>query len=254
MGCQKKKKETNEKTNETINERINERIITALDFARFPEAQAAVDRLADAVFFKVGLEAFLAYGDAMIAYLKSKNKKLFLDLKFKDIPNTVQGAIKSAMRFNPQFLTIHLSGGAEMIKRSVEAAQEAPDLTILGVTVLTSLSDGDLKEIGDYQSVRETVLRLCELGLKNGIKGFVCSPVEIEPIRQHFGSEPILVTPGIRPQGSEKGDQKRVFTPQMAIESGSNYLVIGRPITQADDPQDAFHRILNDITVAVRNR
>jgi orotidine-5'-phosphate decarboxylase len=226
---------------------LNERIIIALDFARYEQAKACVDQLARAVFFKVGLQAFLEYGHLIVSYIKNKNKKLFLDLKFKDIPNTVSGAVKSSFIHAPDFLTIHVSGGAEMIKEAVEAAAEKPDLTLLGVTVLTSLSDKDLEDTGVRLSTVDAVLRLCELGLNNGLKAFVCSPREITPIRQRFGNDPVLVTPGIRPQWSATGDQKRIFTPKDAVTAGSDYLVIGRPITGDPNPSNAFTRILNEI-------
>jgi orotidine-5'-phosphate decarboxylase len=231
-----------------MKEDMKEKIIIALDYDEFEDAKQAVDRLKEAVFFKVGLQAFIRFGDDIISYLKERDKKIFLDLKFKDIPNTVHGAVKSSTRYSPAFLTVHMSGGGEMVRKAVEAAQSSPGLTILGVTVLTSLSDEDLKDTGIHLSARDTVLRLCELGLKNGLNAFVCSPMEIEPIRQHFGPGVILVTPGIRPQGSEKGDQKRVFTPRNAIDAGSNFLVIGRPITQAGNPGEAFDSILKEIT------
>jgi orotidine-5'-phosphate decarboxylase len=227
---------------------MRNKIIVALDFDNAAGAKQLVDNLQDAVFFKVGLEAFLGFGAECISHLKQKKKKLFLDLKFKDIPNTVSGAVKSALKFDPDFLTIHLSGGAEMIKKAVEAAAEKPGLTILGVTVLTSLSNIDLIETGIHFSARDTVLRLCELGLKNGLRSFVCSPQEIEPIREKFGDDVILVTPGIRPDWAAKGDQKRVFTPKMAIAAGSNYLVIGRPISRSDNPVAAFAQILAEIS------
>lgn len=227
---------------------MKEKIIVALDFDNVTEAKKLADNLEGAVFFKVGLQAFLGFGEKLIAHLKSKNKKLFLDLKFKDIPNTVYGAVKSSLKYAPDFLTIHLSGGAEMIKKAQEAAEEKPGLTILGVTVLTSLSNIDLIETGVNFSARDAVLRLCELGLKNGLKAFVCSPREIQPIREKFGDDVVLVTPGIRPDWSVKGDQKRVFTPKMAIEAGSNYLVIGRPISRSDKPNEAFARILSEIS------
>jgi len=227
---------------------MKDKIIVALDFDNAAEAKQLVDNLHEAVFFKVGLQAFLGFGDECIAHLKQKKKKLFLDLKFKDIPNTVSGAVKSALKYDPDFLTIHLSGGAEMIKKAVEAAEEKPGLAILGVTVLTSLSNIDLIETGINFSARDAVLRLCELGLKNGLKSFVCSPREIEPIREKFGADVVLVTPGIRPDWAAKGDQKRVFTPKMAIAAGSNYLVIGRPISRSDDPGAAFAKILTEIS------
>jgi orotidine-5'-phosphate decarboxylase len=229
---------------------LHEKIIIALDYDSYEEAKKCVDQLEEAVFFKVGLQAFLEYGQQVIAYLQNKKKKLFLDLKFKDIPNTVYGAVKSSFIYQPEFLTIHVSGGAEMIKKALEAAEERPGLTILGVTVLTSLSDNDLAETGISLSTEDAVLKLCQLGLNNGLKSFVCSPQEIEPIKRRFGQDVVLVTPGIRPQWSVKGDQKRVFTPEMAVAAGSDYLVIGRPITQHEKPSAAFTQILQEISQA----
>lgn len=228
-------------------ENVKEKIIIALDFDNYEDAKKCVDQLEEAVFFKVGLQAFLEYGHRIIAYLKNKNKKLFLDLKFKDIPNTVYGAVKSSFIHHPDFLTIHVGGGAEMIKKALEAAGKIPGLTLLGVTILTSLSDKDLAETGITLSTEDAVLKLCELGLSSGLNSFVCSPLEIEPIRKRFGDDVVLVTPGIRPQWAAKGDQKRVFTPKMAVDAGSNYLVIGRPITKNENPSQAFHRILAEI-------
>jgi orotidine-5'-phosphate decarboxylase len=227
---------------------MKERIMVALDFDRYYDAKYVVDQLPEAVFFKVGLQAFLKYGVEIVTYLKNREKKLFLDLKFKDIPNTVSGGVKSSLKYLPDFLTIHLTGGGEMIRKAVEAAEIAPDLTILGVTILTSLADDDLKETGMFLSTEEAVLKLCELGLANGLKAFVCSPLEISPIRKRFGNDIVLVTPGIRPQWAAKGDQKRVFTPKMAVDAGGNFLVIGRPITKAENPSEAFDRILKEIT------
>ncbi|MCP5053084.1 MAG: orotidine-5'-phosphate decarboxylase [bacterium] len=224
-----------------------EKIIVALDFDQFQDAKLLVDQLPGAAYFKVGLQAFLQYGEEIIIYLKKRKRKLFLDLKFKDIPNTVYGAVKSSNRYLPDMLTLHLTGGAEMIRQASEASKDNPGLTLLGVTVLTSLSDNDLKDIGMNLSARDAVLKLCELGLENGIDAFVCSPMEIEPIRQRFGGDVVLVTPGIRPAWSAKGDQKRVFTPKMAVTAGSNYLVVGRPISRSDDPSDAFKKILEEI-------
>jgi orotidine-5'-phosphate decarboxylase len=225
-----------------------EKIITALDFDRLHDAQRVVDELPGAVHFKVGLESFLKFGEEIVAYLHNRKKKLFLDLKFKDIPNTVYGAVKASIRYLPEFVTIHLTGGAAMIREAVEAANQSPGLTLLGVTVLTSLSDEDLKQTCMAMPAEEAVLRLCELGLTNGVRSFVCSPLEIAPIRKRFGSDVTLVTPGIRPQWAAAGDQKRVFTPRMAVDAGSDFLVIGRPVTRADNPSEAFARILEEIT------
>lgn len=227
---------------------MRDKIIVALDVKSYFDAKNLVDKLENAIFFKVGLQAFLKYGDKIINYLKTKDKKLFLDLKFKDIPNTISGAIESSLKYSPCFLTIHLTGGGEMIKKAAEAAQKRSELTILGVTILTSLSNEDLIQAGSTLSIETTVLKLCELGLKNGVNAFVCSPLEVEPIRKRFGNDVILVTPGIRPLWSVKGDQKRIFTPKMALEVGSNFLVIGRPITKDQNPAEAFEKILDEIS------
>ena len=226
---------------------MKDRIIIALDTDSFDVARKLVDRLSDAITFKVGLQAFLKFGDRIIDYLKTKNKKIFLDLKFKDIPNTVYGAMHSCLKYSPYMTTIHLSGGQEMIRQALEAARQDPDLTVLGVTILTSLSDKDLEETGINLSTEKSVLKLAGLGIRNGIKGLVCSPLEVESIRDEFGHEVTLVTPGIRPSWSIKGDQKRIFAPRTAIEKGSDYLVIGRPVTQNEDPASAFQKILDEI-------
>lgn len=226
---------------------MKDKIIIALDVEKFSRAKKLVLQLPEAGIFKVGLQAFLRFGNPLISFLKNQNKKLFLDLKFKDIPNTVYEAVKSCLVFEPSFLTIHLSGGTDMIKRAVESAGIQPDLTILGVTVLTSFSERDLVETGINRSMEDEVLHLCELGIKNGIRGLVCSPQEIEPIRKRFGNQPVLVTPGIRPAWSERDDQKRIFTPRMAIDHGSDLLVIGRPIVQHENPHTAFLQILDEI-------
>jgi orotidine-5'-phosphate decarboxylase len=229
---------------------MRQKIIIALDTAEAEEAKSLIDRLEDAAFFKIGLQSFLNFGEDLISYLHEKGKRLFLDLKFKDIPNTVHGAVTSALAFKPHFLTIHLSGGPEMVRQAVEAAKAAPELHLLGVTVLTSLSADDLNETGIPITPRELVIKLCHLGIENGIGAFVCSPEEIEPIRDIFGDSVTLVTPGIRPTWSAKGDQKRVFTPAMAIQAGSDYLVIGRPITKHPQPDQAFKLIIQEMSDA----
>lgn len=228
---------------------MRNRIIIALDFDRFEVAKSLVEKLDNAVFFKVGLQAYIKYGDKILSLLQERGKKIFLDLKFKDIPNTVFGAVKSSLKYNPHFLTVHLSGGREMVERAVFAASARPELKILGVTVLTSLADKDLKETGINLDTESTVLKLCELGIKAGLTSFVCSPMEIESIKNNFGKSITLVTPGIRPKwAAGKGDQKRVFTPGMAIKAGSDYIVVGRPVTGSNDPEGAFGVILNEIT------
>jgi orotidine-5'-phosphate decarboxylase len=226
---------------------MNDRVIIALDVERFDQACALVECLPAAVLFKVGLQAFLEFGPEIIARLHERGKKVFLDLKFKDIPNTVRGAVQSSFRFQPALLTIHLAGGRDMITAALDTARSHPGLTILGVTVLTSLSESDLHEIGIPSSPEQAVLTMVELGLSAGMQGFVCSPREIAPIRARFGHTPLLVTPGIRPAWSEKGDQKRAFTPRMAVDAGADYLVVGRPITAASDPAAAFARVVAEM-------
>lgn len=227
---------------------MRDRIIVALDFDRFEVAKSLVENLKEATFYKVGLQAFLKYGPEILKYLKEQKKNVFLDLKFKDIPNTVFWAVKSAMKWEPRFLSVHLNGGGEMLNKAVLAAKDSEKTKILGVSVLTSFSDEDLAETGVKMTSEEAVMMLCSLGLKSGLDSFVCSPLEIKPLREKFRGQVRLVTPGIRPNWAAKGDQKRVFTPKMAIEAGADYLVIGRPITASKDPAGAFTVILNEIS------
>jgi len=227
---------------------MRERIIVALDFDRFEVAKSLVETLKDVVFYKVGLQAFLKYGPEILRFLEKRKKNVFLDLKFKDIPNTVFWAVKSSMKYDPRFVSIHLSGGSEMIKKAVLASKDSNDMKVLGVSVLTSFSDEDLSETGVKMKTEDAVVKLCSLGVESGLDSFVCSPMEIKPLRKKFRGQIRLVTPGIRPHWAAKGDQKRVFTPKMAIEAGADYLVIGRPITASKDPEGAFKVILNEIT------
>ena len=227
---------------------MRERIIVALDFDRFEVAKSLVETLKDVAFYKVGLQAFLKYGPEILRFLEKRKKNVFLDLKFKDIPNTVFWAVKSSMKYDPRFVSIHLSGGSEMIKKAVLASKDSNDMKVLGVSVLTSFSDEDLSETGVKMKTEDAVVKLCSLGVESGLDSFVCSPMEIKPLRKKFRGQIRLVTPGIRPHWAAKGDQKRVFTPKMAIEAGADYLVIGRPITASKDPEGAFKVILNEIT------
>jgi len=225
---------------------MKEKIIIALDFDTFDKAKKLVDNVKNAVFYKVGLQSFLSFGERLIDFLNSSDKKIFLDLKFKDIPNTVEGAIKSVLKYNPDFLTIHTTGGAEMIKRAVDTVKDT-NIKILGVTILTSLDKSDLSVQGISGSVEDSVLRLCETGLNNGLSHFVCSPKEIHILKERFAKDIKLITPGIRPEWSVSGDQKRVFTPKQAIAAGTDYMVIGRPVTQNQNPNKAFNSILEEL-------
>ncbi|MDY0296534.1 MAG: orotidine-5'-phosphate decarboxylase [Acidobacteriota bacterium] len=226
---------------------MNDRIITALDVDSPEEASSLLAALEAARIFKLGLQAWLRMGPGLADTLRQHGKELFLDLKFKDIPNTVAAAVRAVLPLSPRFLTIHLSGGGEMVRAAAEAAAGS-NTTILGVTVLTSLSDADLAAMGGALSATDTVLRLCELGIKNQVSAVVCSAREIKPLRERFGRDLILVTPGIRPADAAAGDQKRTMTPEEAMAAGADYLVIGRPITQAPDPALAFRRIQVAIT------
>lgn len=236
---------------------IARKIIIALDVKNGDEARAVLESLPEARIFKVGLELYTAEGPAMIDLVKSFGKEVFLDLKLHDIPNTVAGAVKSAVRHGIAMLTLHTSGGREMMKKAVEAARETaekenrPLPLILGVTVLTSLKDNDLQEIGFGANSRNQVLRLARLAVESGIEGIVCSPQELEPLRAELGSGVRIITPGIRPAWAEAQDQKRIMTPGEAIKKGADFLVIGRPITRAPVPREAFNRVLEELQAAV---
>lgn len=233
-------------------------LIVALDVENFKQAKKLIDSLEDTVkVFKVGSQLFTAYGPFVTRYLQAKGKKVFLDLKFHDIPNTVASAVKSAVSlsvppnkekdFAPLFmLTVHTSGGQEMLEAAVKAAKEqskklkvkAP--LIVGVTVLTSQAKED--------KLQALVLERALLAKRTGLDGVVASVEESPLIKRYCPKNFIVVTPGIRPAGADVGDQKRVATPRTAIESGSNFLVVGRPIVQADNPLKAAKAILKEIS------
>ncbi len=230
-----------------------DRIIIALDVKDKDEAAKVVSGLKDARTFKVGLELFTAEGPALFKKLKVLRKDIFLDLKLHDIPNTVAGATRSAVRHGVQMMTIHTSGGREMMARAVAAARETAEAEklarplLLGVTVLTSMKAAELDEIGMNPDVAAQVLRLAGLAKAAGMDGVVCSPQEIEIIRKEFGRGLLVVTPGIRPAWAAAQDQKRIMTPAEAVAKGADYLVIGRPITGAPSPAEAFLRIVEEL-------
>jgi orotidine-5'-phosphate decarboxylase len=230
-----------------------DRIIIALDVQTKEEGIALVSRLKDARTFKVGLELFTAEGPALFRKLKALRKDIFLDLKLHDIPNTVAGAVRSAFKHGVQMMTIHASGGREMMAKAAEAAKAAaeagkgPRPLLLGVTVLTSLKGADLEEVGLTPNVAAQVLRLAGLAKAAGMDGVVCSPQEIEILRREYGRDLIIVTPGIRPVWAAAQDQKRIMTPAEAVAKGADYLVIGRPITAAPSPNDAFLRVVGEL-------
>ncbi len=234
-----------------------DRIIFALDVGDIESARQWVETLGTRVgWFKVGLELFTAAGPAVVKLIKDSGLKCFLDLKFHDIPNTVSGAVRSATRMNVDMMTIHLSGGAGMIQSArAAAAQEALSAgigipKIIGVSVLTSLNQEDLHDIGVDRPLKEQVLNLIELARNNTIDGIVCSPTDLEFVRRHIPKQTMVITPGIRPGWASTGDQKRIATPKTAVEAGADLLVIGRPISQADDPAEAVDRIVQEIEAA----
>jgi orotidine-5'-phosphate decarboxylase len=229
-----------------------ERLIVALDVATAAEAQRLTSQIGDSAgIFKVGKQLFTAEGPQVVRDLVASGRQVFLDLKFHDISNTVAGAVASAAALGVSMLTVHASGGSKMLKAAVEAAAGGPK--VIAVTVLTSLSNEDLGEIGVAGRVRDQVLRLASLALGSGCQGVVASPNEVSEIRRELGTGFDIVTPGVRPAGSAKGDQARVATPAEAIFAGATYLVVGRPITGADDPAAAAKAVLKEIEEASRN-
>jgi len=230
-----------------------DRIIIALDVQTKEEGITLVSKLKDARTFKVGLELFIAEGPALFKKLKALRKDVFLDLKIHDIPNTVAGAVRSAFRHGVQMMTVHASGGREMMARAAETARQVseelgrPKPILLGVTVLTSLKGADLEEIGMGPDVARQVVRLAGLAKAAGMDGVVCSPQEIEVLRKEFGRDLVIVTPGIRPLWAAAQDQKRIMTPAEAVAKGADYLVIGRPVTGAPSPQEAFLKIVEEL-------
>ena len=223
-----------------------DKIIVALDVATKGQALALVEQLRQQIsFFKIGLQLYTAEGPEIVRAIHATGTKVFLDLKLLDIPNTVARAVESAAELGVQMLTIHLSGGSEMIRAAVAAGKK--DTSILGVTVLTSSTQHTLDEIGIEEQLDRHVLRLGNLGVAAGINGLVASPFEARFLRSEFGDKIKIVVPGIRPSESEPGDQKRFMTPREALEAGADYLVIGRPITAHKNPREAVAKILSEL-------
>jgi orotidine-5'-phosphate decarboxylase len=228
---------------------MRERLIVALDVSTAAEAQKLVQRLGDAAgIYKVGLQLFTAEGPGLVKDLASSGRRIFLDLKLHDIPNTVAHAVKSAAELGVYMLTVHASGGAAMLRAATEAA--AGRLNILGVTVLTSLNDEDMQEIGISGRVSDQVLRMASLARSAGCQGIVTSPREALMVRKAMGEGFAIVTPGVRPAGAETHDQQRTATPAQAIGNGASHIVVGRPITHAADPAQAAEAIISEMEQA----
>jgi orotidine-5'-phosphate decarboxylase len=229
-----------------------DRVIVALDVPDRTRLGELLDRLdGRPSFFKIGLELFIAEGERAIELVQKRGGRIFLDLKLHDIPETVARAVTSATRVDAQFLTVHTSGGFEMLSRAAAAA--GSKLKILGVTVLTSLLEDDLRAEGVEATIPEMVRGRARVAARAGIAGLVCSPHEIEPARAAAPGL-FIVVPGIRPSegaGSAHGDQKRVATARQAIENGADYLVVGRPVRDAPDPAKAFEALVAEVEAAV---
>ncbi len=224
-----------------------DKIIVALDVPTRREALELVEKVRDPIsFFKIGLQLYTAEGPEIVRAVAATGVRVWLDLKLYDIPNTVARAVESANRLGVQMLTIHLSGGSEMIRAATGA--RAKNVVLLGVTVLTSAIDETLREIGIRDKVADQVLRLTKLGVENGIDGVVASPHEIKTLRRESGDKIKIVVPAIRPSWSEPGDQRRMMTPREALEAGADYLVIGRPITAHRNPREAVAKILEELS------
>jgi len=228
----------------------NSPIIVALDYASATAALALAEQLDPRrCAVKVGKELFTRAGPDVVRELVRRDFRLFLDLKFHDIPNTVAAACAAAADLGVWMLNVHASGGPQMLSDARLALGDAPDRPrLIAVTVLTSLDDSDMRAIGYQADSAATALSLASLAAQNGLDGVVCSPREIAAMRASLGTEFLLVTPGIRPAGSDSGDQKRIMTPSAAVQLGASYLVIGRPITAAPDPMAALAAIEAELT------
>jgi orotidine-5'-phosphate decarboxylase len=232
------------------------KVIFALDVPTLEEARRLVTLLRGRTgFFKVGLELFTAYGQDAVKAVQEAGGRVFLDLKFHDIPNTVSRAAEEAVKLGVDMFNLHASGGTEMMRETVERCRKAAEKMnrrgpiILAVTVLTSLDEGNLREIGMAGPVEERVVGLAELAQKAGIDGVVASPREIASLRKRCGKDFVIVTPGIRPafESAGKDDQKRVMTAREAIQAGASYIVVGRPVRLAPDPAAAMDKVLEEI-------
>lgn len=233
-----------------------DRVFCAVDTADEPVAADLAGRLAEVVGgVKLGLEFFLANGPAAVARVAA-GRRLFLDLKLHDIPNTVAAGVRSVAPLQPFCLTLHASGGEAMLKAAAAAAKQAaadggsPRMRLLGVTVLTSLGEPDLARLGQVGPIADQVRRLAELSRECGLDGVVCSPHEVADLRARCGPDFLLVTPGVRPTWAATDDQQRVMSPAEAVAAGADYLVIGRPITRNPDPAAAAARIVRELAAA----
>ena len=232
----------------------HERIFVALDTTDLTKALDLANALSGHVGgIKLGKEFFTACGPEGVQAVTNCGMLVFLDLKFHDIPNTVAAAIKASLLFSPYMVNVHACGGEMMMRAAAQSAGEAGEdrPLVLGVTVLTSMDESDLKGTGIESSVSDQVLRLASLSQFSGLDGVVCSAREVEDLREHLGESFKLVVPGIRPEWAQSNDQKRIVTPAAAVAIGADYLVIGRPITQSNNPVEAADKIAAEIAAGV---
>ncbi|QPB83352.1 orotidine-5'-phosphate decarboxylase [Pseudoalteromonas rubra] len=226
------------------------KVLIALDYDNEAAALAFVSQLSpDECRLKVGKEMFTYFGPQFVSKLIEKGFDVFLDLKFHDIPNTVAKAVTAAAELGVWMVNVHASGGTEMMSKAKQALEAYGDKAplLIAVTVLTSMDQAQLSKLGVDKTPQEQVVYLAKLAKESGLDGVVCSAQEAQTLKAELGSGFCLVTPGIRPAGSDAGDQKRIMTPELAIKSGSDYLVVGRPITQAADPVEALSAINESI-------
>ncbi|HTZ97675.1 MAG TPA: orotidine-5'-phosphate decarboxylase [Terriglobales bacterium] len=227
-------------------------LIVALDVSSAAAAQKIVAAVGDSAFcYKVGMQLYTAEGPRVVRELVASGRKVFLDLKYHDIPNTVGAAVREAAALDVSMLTVHASGGGKMLRAASDAAAGNPGLMVLAVTVLTSLDDRDMEKLGVHGHVQGQVLRLAALALANGCHGVVASAREAGFLRGQLAGDFAIVTPGVRPAGAAHGDQARVVTPAEAIAAGATHIVVGRPITDAEDPAAEARAILSQISFDV---
>jgi len=232
----------------------DDRLIVALDVHTMDDAKKLVHTLGDSVdFYKVGMELFYSVGSPVVTYLKEQGKKVFLDLKLHDIPNTVGGGLCSLMNLGADILNVHAGGGFTMMKTALERLREAaavknvPCPKLIAITVLTSINNEDWQELGQTHNIKGQVMLLAKLAKKAGLDGVVSSPQEASLIRESCGTDFMIVTPGIRPAWASLDDQSRISTPAAALKNGASHLVVGRPIRGATDPREAAEKILAEM-------
>lgn len=226
-----------------------ERIIVALDVGDMGHAESLVEELKGVIsYFKVGLELFTSTGPDVARMVTGHGARLFLDLKFFDIPNTVRGAVGSVSSLGASMINVHAMGGSRMMRAAAEAAAESPNRPkVIAVTILTSFTQEEFGGVGFSGSIGDSVVNLAAQANDAGLDGVVCSPQEIRPVRDRMGDDFLIVTPGVRPAWSSTDDQRRVMTPKEAFDAGADFIVIGRPITAEKDPAGAAERIIEEL-------